>query len=289
MIAGARKFHTAALDAGRPLASFVAERLGVPTADADALVRAGAVYIGARRVSDPDAALGAGARVTVHVDAVAAADPGEIRVIHEDDEVVAIDKPAGVPTQATRERASSALDHRVRQRYPDARLVHRLDRDASGLVLFTRGPAAQGRFAAMLRGHEIERWYRAVVSGHVAEDAGLLDRAIGRDPQDRRRMAAGVGRPAATRFSVERRGHTEGGAPTTLVSLELVTGRTHQIRVHMADAGHPLCGDPRYGRPAPPVARMCLHAVRLRWPRLAGWIESPAPALFDELVGVAQR
>jgi 23S rRNA pseudouridine1911/1915/1917 synthase len=279
----ARKLSTSGRDRGAALADFLAERIGVERAAAAALVRAGAVYVGRRRVEDPDRALEAGERITVHVaDAGARPLPASLAIVHADADVLVVDKPAGVPSQATRESTAGALDRMVTEVEPGARLLHRIDRDASGLVLFTRTEAAQRRFAAWLRGGEIERRYLAVAWGHVAADAGRLERPIGRDPRDRRRMSAGHGRPALTVHRVLRRGRAPGGSPTTLLEIDLETGRTHQIRVHLADAGHPLCGDRLYGR-EPAIERLCLHACRLAWPG-APAVTSGAPPMFDDMV-----
>jgi len=211
-----------------------------------------------------------------------------LSIVHEDGDVLVVDKPAGVPSQATRDTVVGALDRMVAAVDAGARLFHRLDRDASGLVLFTRTAAARRRFAGWLRGGQLERRYVAAAWGHIAADAGRFERAIGPDPRDRRRMSAGLGRAARTVYRVARRGHAPGGAPTTLVELDLETGRTHQIRVHLSDAGHPVCGDRLYG-PAGPVSpvtavdRLFLHGHRLAWPG-APAITSPVPPLFDELV-----
>jgi tRNA pseudouridine32 synthase/23S rRNA pseudouridine746 synthase len=319
----ARKLTTSGRDRGRPLVDYLAERLGLAPAAAAALVRAGSVYVGRARIEEPERALDAGERIIVYESETAAvgepadsgtpprdaagressapADSGtpprdaagresaaresaaSVPVVHRDGEVLVVDKPAGVPSQATRERSSGALDRLVARDEPEARLFHRLDRDASGLVLFTLGPAAQRRFAALVRDGRLERRYIAVVWGHVELDAGRLDRPIGPDPRDHRRMSTGGhGRPALTHYRALRRGLGPGGAPTTLLEIDLSTGRTHQIRVHLADAGHPLLGDRLYGRDDG-VARLCLHAARLAWPG-APPVISPAPALFDALV-----
>jgi 23S rRNA pseudouridine1911/1915/1917 synthase len=280
-MATARKLSTSGRDRGASLADFLAERIGIERAAAAALVRAGAVYVGRRRVEDPDRTLEAGERITVHFADEVSAEPSSLAIVHADADVLVVDKPAGVPSQATRESTAGALDRMVAEVEPGARLLHRLDRDASGLVLFTRTEAAQPRFAAWLRAGAIERRYVAVVWGHVAADAGRLERSIGRDPRDRRRMSAGQGRPARTVYRVLRRGRAASGAPTTLLEIDLETGRTHQIRVHLADAGHPLCGDRLYGG-EPAIERLCLHACRLAWPDTA--VTSPAPPMFDDMV-----
>ena len=277
----ARKLSTSGRDRGAALADFLAERIGIERAAAAALVRAGAVYVGRRRVEDPDRTLEAGERITVHVADEVSAGPASLAIVHADADVLVVDKPAGVPSQATRESTAGALDRMVAEVEPGARLLHRLDRDASGLVLFTRTEAARPRFAAWLRAGAIERRYLAVAWGHVAAEAGRLERSIGRDPRDRRRMSAGQGRPARTVYRVLRRGRAASGAPTTLLEIDLETGRTHQIRVHLADAGHPLCGDRLYGR-EPAIERLYLHACRLAWPGTA--VTSPAPPMFDDMV-----
>jgi 23S rRNA pseudouridine1911/1915/1917 synthase len=283
-LSAARKLTTVGGDRGRTLADFLAQRLGLsPRAAAD-LVRAGAVYVGRKRVEQPEFVVDAGQRVAVH-EVAEVAESTALSIVHRDDDVLVVDKPAGVASQATRESSAGALDRIVAEMEPGARLLHRLDRDASGLVLFTRTEAAQRRFAEMLRHGRLERSYVAAAWGHLASSSGRFERAIGPDPRDRRRMSAGHGRPARTSYRVVRRGRGPGGSPTTLVAVELETGRTHQIRVHLADAGHPLCGDRLYG-PAPPpepVARLCLHAHRLAWPD-APAIASPLPPMLDEMV-----
>lgn len=285
-MAASRKLTTSSIDRGRALTDFLAERLGIDTAHAASLVRTGAVYVGRLRATDGAATLDAGQRVTVYTDggAPASQGPPPVEVVYQDADVIVLDKPCGVPSQASRERAEGALDRSVAALDPAARLFHRLDRDASGLVLFTRSPAAHRRFAALLADRRLERLYQAVVSGHLAEDSCVLDLPIGRHPHDRRRMQAGHGRPARTQVRVLRRGGTAAGAPATLVELSLDTGRTHQIRVHLAQAGHPLLGDALYG--AGGASRLCLHATRLSWPG-GGPASSPAPPSFAELVGCA--
>ena len=322
MPGSARKFTATGVDRGRSLAAFLAERLEVPFEVAVELVRAGAIYVERRRTQDPEQALQAGQRITAHVDQIApriesapgpagaalnhrsvapsgaraapdSDQPGgggqaldRLQVRYRDRGALVVEKPAGIPTQATRTTALGTLDRLVQELDPEARLVHRLDREASGLVLFSRSAAARRRFARLLAERALVRIYTAVVWGHVASDEAHLVAPIGPDPQDRRRMAAGLGRPAETHLRVIRRGVTLAGHPLTLVELTLVTGRTHQIRVHMAHGGHPLCGDARYGRVSPPfgepVERLCLHATELGWPGVR--VRSPAPPLFDGLV-----
>ena len=206
-------------------------------------------------------------------------------LVHRDSEVIVVDKPPGVASQATRALSAGALDRLVAEAIDrEARLLHRLDRDASGLVLFTRTPAARRRFAALLAAYQLERTYCAAVWGHWQRAAGALSGPIGRDPDDHRRMVVGPGRPALTRFRLVRRGTAPGGEPVSLLQLDLVTGRTHQIRVHLADAGHPICGDALYGPDRPSLDRMFLHAHRLAWPGAAP-VLAPVPLALADLVG----
>jgi 23S rRNA pseudouridine1911/1915/1917 synthase len=296
-----RKLTASGRDRGVALADFLAERLEIARGKAATLIRAGGVYVGRVRVESPDRALDAGERVTVHDPDVASRpeDPSGVFLVsiaHDDKDVIVADKPAGVPTQATRSTARGALDRIVQQRDPGARLLHRIDRAASGLVLFTRHSEAHARFGALLRDRRLLRRYVAVARGHIAADHGRLDAAIGPDPHDRRRMAAfaaagvpeGAGkggpRPALTYYRVLRRGADPAGEPTTLVELDLATGRTHQIRVHLASAGHPLVGDQLYGAPDD-AGRLCLHATRLGWPGRE--VTSPVPDLVAAQVGGA--
>jgi 23S rRNA pseudouridine1911/1915/1917 synthase len=293
-MAGPRKLTTSDVDRGRALADYLAERLSIDRAGADALVRGGAVYLDRHRIEDPDHLLGTSHRLVVHLPAAAAPDPAAAAVasasaadwvVHQDTEVVVVDKPAGVPSQATRASSASALDRLVAAAIDhEARLLHRIDRGASGLVLFTRTPAARRRFAALLASYQLERTYCAAVWGHWQRADGALSGSIGRDPHDHRRMVVGPGRPALTRFRLVRHGTAPGGEPVSLLQLDLVTGRTHQIRVHLADAGHPICGDALYGADRPPIDRLLLHAHRLAWPDTTP-VVAPVPMAFSDLVG----
>jgi 23S rRNA pseudouridine1911/1915/1917 synthase len=279
-----RKLTTSAIDAGLGLAAYVAVRLDLSDDAARALVTAGSVYLDKRRCEQPDHILAAGQQVVVHVDAAAPSGPVPI-IVHKDRDVVVVDKPAGMASQAERDSAVGAVDRWLAGQVPGATLVHRLDRDASGVMVFARNDPARKRLAGIFAGGTAERIYRAVVHGHPAADEGVIDAAIGPDPRDRRRMAVGQGRPATSRFRVLRRGGSA-LAPTALVEVSLVTGRSHQVRVHLAHLGHPLVGDPIYGPADGPALapRLCLHACRLAWPGGPRGLESAAPALFDELV-----
>jgi RluA family pseudouridine synthase len=253
-----RKLRTVAADAGHGLAAWLAARLGEPVATASARVVAGAVHVDQRRERDPRAVLRGGERIVVHE---VVARSRDWRVVHRDEDVLVVDKPAGLPSQATRD-GGGALDEQVLADVPGARLLHRIDRDTSGLVMFTLWPDAHRRFAGILARGELRRGYQARVA--EALPVGVVDAPIGPDPVDRRRFAVvASGRPARTIVV----------AVTAVgqwwdVELELVTGRTHQIRVHLSHLGCPILGDPLYA--LPPVRdaapRLMLHAAWLRWP-----------------------
>jgi RluA family pseudouridine synthase len=184
-------------------------------------------------------------------------------VAFEDAWLLVVDKPIGVPSQATRSDAQNALDAQVRARHPEARMMHRLDRDASGLVLFARTESARGPLQRALESGRIARTYRALVSGRL-EGSGRITLRIARGPKDPRKRvalpeAAPGGQPAASRWRA-----LGADGENTAVELDLETGRTHQLRVHLAALGHPIVGDRLYGGPAAP--RLMLHAQRLALP-----------------------
>jgi RluA family pseudouridine synthase len=260
-----RKFRTSNADAGAVLGEWLARRLGEPLEAAAARIAGGAVFVDQKRARDPARALRARQTIVVHDERPSRA---AWRVVHEDGDVVVVDKPAGLASQATR-GAAGALDEQVAKAHPGARLLHRLDRDASGLVVFSK-PAARARLQSLLENSALVREYVALVAGVVAWDARTIDRAIGPDPRDRRRQAvvASGGLRAITHVLVERR-----DAAATLVRVRLETGRTHQIRVHLAAEGHAILGDTVYG--GPPAPRLMLHGSKLAWSGIS--LESPAP------------
>jgi 23S rRNA pseudouridine1911/1915/1917 synthase len=215
--------------------------------------------------------------------------PGLIHV-YEDDDVIVVDKPAGLLTIATeRERERTAYTHlmaHARARRPLGRVfvVHRLDRLVSGLLVFATSPAAKRTLQAQFAAHTVERAYLAVVEGRPARAEGtitsrLLDDAPGRVRETRR---PGRGRLAVTRWRVRRAGERH-----ALLEIRLETGRRNQIRVHLANAGHPIAGDAAYGCRTDPWGRLALHAHVLGFdhPRTGVRLRfvSPAPSAFAKL------
>ncbi|HQR67571.1 MAG TPA: RluA family pseudouridine synthase [Thermoanaerobaculia bacterium] len=223
----------------------------------------------------------------------------QLTVLYEDDDAVAVVKPPGLLTHPTEAKEKETLLARVsthvqRRHGGGARtyvsVVHRLDKETSGILVFARSRRGLVSLQAQLRAHAMDRRYLAVVEGNVAGDAGTIDQALVEDRGDRRRGVAKPGEPgirAVTEWKV-----VERFGIATLVEARLKTGRTHQIRVHFAHAGHPLVGDPVYRdprRPAFPLPfrRQALHAGRLGWVTPDGkkvQLEAEPPADFQELL-----
>jgi 23S rRNA pseudouridine1911/1915/1917 synthase len=216
--------------------------------------------------------------------------PAPLRLVHEDDTLLVIDKPAGLLTIATERERERTAYHLVREylaaRRPPGRpfVVHRLDRDTSGLLVVAKTAAAKRHLQAQFAHRTARRVYAAVVEGRVGPDAGSLTSRLSEDRSLRVRSGA-TGRPAVTHYRVlERR------LEATLLELALGTGRRHQIRVQLAELGHPIVGDRLHGSGRDPLRRLCLHATALGLVHpdtgqpLA--FESPPPEGFRRALGV---
>jgi len=200
--------------------------------------------------------------------------PPEVAVLFDDGRLLVADKPAGLLSQPASSAAAGelAMDQRLllalalaEGRPPFLRLVHRLDRLTSGVLLFARHPESMGPIAAAWREGLVERVYLAVLEGRLEEDGLRLDGPIGRDRDHAWRFRVDPrGRPATTEVKVVGR-TVAAGRPLTLVECRLGSGRTHQVRVHLAAAGHPVVGDRLYGSRCP-AARPLLHASTLTLP-----------------------
>ena len=265
--------------AGERVDRAVALLTGLPRSDAARLVDEGAVRVGGRPVSARSRRLAEGEELEVDVPEAA----GPVRlapdaqvplaVVHADEHVLVVDKAAGVVVHPGAGQAGGTLVQGLLARYPDlARvgeagrpgIVHRLDKGTSGLLVVARSPEAYRALTRQLAARAMERRYLALVRGTVEAPAGLVDAPVGRASSDPTRMSVSAkGRPARTRYEVRRR--FTAPAAATLVECSLETGRTHQIRVHLAAIGHPVLGDPRYGGAG--AARLSprpfLHAFRL--------------------------
>lgn len=184
---------------------------------------------------------------------------GRLEPHYCDDHLLVIDKPAGLLAVPGRgEHKQDCLSTRLLQEFPDALVVHRLDMATSGLLLFARGIVMQRRLSGMFRERQIEKCYQAIVEGAPLDDAGSVDLPIATDwpNRPRRKIDSETGKPSLTRYRVSERYQA-----TSRMELEPVTGRTHQLRIHMMAIGHPIVGDELYcGRPA---ERLMLHAASL--------------------------
>jgi 23S rRNA pseudouridine1911/1915/1917 synthase len=267
-----------ALD-GQRLDRVVATVTGCSRSEAAALVDAGGVTVGGRpvttrshRVAEGDA-LQVAAADRPAPDVLAPDPTVDVPVVYEDADLLVVDKPAGLIVHPGAGQHAGTLVHGLLARYPEIRdvgqpdrpgIVHRLDKGTSGLLLVARSQPAYDALVAMLAGRGVERRYHALVWGAFDSPTGMVDAPVGRSARDRTRMAVTLaGKDARTRYEVIR-GFTDPVIVTEL-SCKLETGRTHQIRVHMASIGHPVVGDERYGgrRASLPSPRPWLHAEHL--------------------------
>lgn len=218
------------------------------------LIAARRVLVNERAVSIASREVDADDRIAIVEDAP------ELAIIRENDDWIAIDKPAGMPTQPTRDRRQRSLEELLRLRFREIWLVHRLDTPTSGVVLFARSAAAAATLSALFANGEIRKTYLAVLEGEIAGER-VVDTPV-------------QGKSARTTFRPLR---VDGN--TTLVEATIETGRTHQIRVHAQSIGHPVVGDRRYGSGGS-AARLMLHAWRLEHASF-GMLEAPAPTSFS--------
>ncbi len=262
---------------GLRLDSFLGRELPELTRSAaQRLIEDGRVTVDGKTVSK-SAKLSGGETVAVELPepetANAAAQNIPLDVVYEDADVIVVNKPAGMVVHPAPGHPDGTLVNALLFHCGDSLsgiggalrpgIVHRIDRDTSGLIIAAKNDAAHQSLAAQLQDHSLARTYEAIVVGGLREDAGTVDAPIGRHFSDRKKMAVTQkGRPAVTHWEV-----LERFPGFTHVRCRLETGRTHQIRVHMAYLGHPIWGDTVYGakKPAPGLTGQCLQAVGLRF------------------------
>jgi 23S rRNA pseudouridine1911/1915/1917 synthase len=216
-------------------------------------------------------------------------EPIELPILYEDDDVVAIDKPAGMVVHAGAGVQSGTVVNALLHRFQSLSraggplrpgIVHRLDRYTSGVLLVAKTDAAHHSLAGQFAARRIEKTYLALVHGKIEQDRGRIEKPISRDPRRRVRMTSrlGAGRSAWTEYRVLRR-----FPGFTLLEVRIGTGRTHQIRVHLSSMGHPVAGDRLYGAPSSPLGRYFLHAHRIRFqqPSTGATIEVESPLPHD--------
>lgn len=277
-------------DAGLRLDQFWARELaaqGVSRERAKDWIRDGLAAIDGRACAKPNTRLAGVERLTLRApqglgdwQAGVRPEPGALDVVHADDSVAVLDKPAGLTVHPAPGLSGGTLVHRLLSRFPALAalmtdtdrfrpgIVHRLDKDTSGLIVVALTEKARLALARDFASRQVDKTYLAVVRGRPSRIEGEIDAPIGRHPTQKTKMAVVEkgGRPARTGFRVL---WTEPRGRASLLALSLFTGRTHQIRVHMAHLGHPLLGDAAYGPgrsawPGPGLApRQMLHAFRL--------------------------
>ncbi|MGI8644563.1 MAG: RluA family pseudouridine synthase [Thermomicrobiales bacterium] len=191
-------------------------------------------------------------------------------IVYEDDDIIVLDKPAGLVVHPAPGHPTGTLVNALLHHAPGINvggrlrpgIVHRLDKDTSGLMAVAKTDRARNSLVEQWQGRSVDKRYIALASGVVTDEEATIDAPIGRDATQRQRMAVvRSGRPAVTRFTVLERFH-----PATLLDVEIETGRTHQIRVHLRFINHPVAGDEVYGQgraPIPGLRRHFLHAARL--------------------------
>ncbi len=300
-------------EGGTRLDSLLAAAAGISRSAAAKLIAAGHVTL-CGRVADKNDRPQPGDLLTYEIPAPraveTAAEDIPLSVVYEDDDLLVINKPSGMVVHPAAGNESgtlvNALLHHCRGSLSGINgelrpgIVHRIDKDTSGLLVVAKHDAAHLALSAQLADHTMYRTYHALVQGGFSQDVGVIDLPIGRSPKDRKKMAVlapgqGHSRRAVTHYRVLRR-----FGPVTYLSLRLETGRTHQIRVHMAHIGHPLLGDTVYGgghtgferRHAALLSGQCLHAAELAFLHpTTGQRQSfscPLPPDFEQLLAILQ-
>ncbi len=306
---------------GERLDRFLATSLGddFSRSRLKALVQEGHLRLGGATITDPSRKIKPGESYSLIVPPAEEAIPQPqdipLRVVFEDAHLIVIDKPAGLVVHPAPGNLDHTLVNALLHHCGDSLagiggvkrpgIVHRIDKDTSGLLVAAKTEAAHHGLAALFARHDIERTYLALVNGQPNPAQGSIEAAIGRDPKDRKRMAIRAsGKPAITHYGTERiLRDANSYAFASLLRCQLETGRTHQIRVHLASIGHGLLGDPIYGRGRPAKGaklsdtakaalggfkRQALHAAVLGFVHpVTGEIlhfESPLPADFEALL-----
>ena len=266
-----RNFRVDPAEAGERVDRLSARRLGISRSLVQRLVAENLLLVDGSETS-PSYRVRGGQRVEARVPEEGIS-PEEIAVpvLFEDEHVLVVDKPAGLVVHPGAGNPSGTLVNALLNRGIEGGddplrpgVVHRLDRDTSGLMVLAKGEPAYCRLVRMMSARRVERHYRTLVEGEGLPRTGTIDSPVGRDPDNPTLMAAGVGKPAVTQFEV-----LAAAAEHTMLRVRLETGRTHQIRVHLSAIGHPVYADPLYGSPVP-GHRLWLHAEQLSFEHPVG-------------------
>lgn len=296
-----RELTAATEHAGVRLDAFLSADGALTRSQAARLIAEGRVRVNGKPAAK-SARLSGGETVTVDVPQLreTALPPQDIPldVVYEDDDVIVVNKPTGLVVHPAPGHPDGTLVNALLHHCGDSLsgiggekrpgIVHRIDRDTSGLIIAAKNDAAHLALSAQLKDHSLSRTYECLVTGNMKQDSGTVDAPIGRSSADRKKMAVvPTGRRAVTHWEVVAR-----YPGVTHLRCLLETGRTHQIRVHMAYIGHPILGDTVYGakKPVPGLTGQCLHAAGLRFvhPRTGDPVELHCP-LPPEFTAMLQK
>ncbi len=296
-----RELTAATEHAGVRLDAFLSADGALTRSQAARLIAEGRVRVNGKPAAK-SARLSGGETVTVDVPQLreTALPPQDIPldVVYEDDDVIVVNKPTGLVVHPAPGHPDGTLVNALLHHCGDSLsgiggekrpgIVHRIDRDTSGLIIAAKNDAAHLALSAQLKDHSLSRTYECLVTGNMKQDSGTVDAPIGRSSADRKKMAVvPTGRRAVTHWEVVAR-----YSGVTHLRCRLETGRTHQIRVHMAYIGHPILGDTVYGakKPVPGLTGQCLHATGLRFvhPRTGEPVELHCP-LPPEFTAMLQK
>ena len=296
-----RELTAATEHAGVRLDAFLSADGALTRSQAARLIAEGRVRVNGKPAAK-SARLSGGETVTVDVPQLreTALPPQDIPldVVYEDDDVIVVNKPTGLVVHPAPGHPDGTLVNALLHHCGDSLsgiggekrpgIVHRIDRDTSGLIIAAKNDAAHLDLSAQLKDHSLSRTYECLVTGNMKQDSGTVDAPIGRSSADRKKMAVvPTGRRAVTHWEVVAR-----YPGVTHLRCRLETGRTHQIRVHMAYIGHPILGDTVYGakKPVPGLTGQCLHATGLRFvhPRTGEPVELHCP-LPPEFTAMLQK
>ena len=296
-----RELTAATEHAGVRLDAFLSADGALTRSQAARLIAEGRVRVNGKPAAK-SARLSGGETVTVDVPQLreTALPPQNIPldVVYEDDDVIVVNKPTGLVVHPAPGHPDGTLVNALLHHCGDSLsgiggekrpgIVHRIDRDTSGLIIAAKNDAAHLALSAQLKDHSLSRTYECLVTGNMKQDSGTVDAPIGRSSADRKKMAVvPTGRRAVTHWEVVAR-----YPGVTHLRCRLETGRTHQIRVHMAYIGHPILGDTVYGakKPVPGLTGQCLHATGLRFihPRTGDPVELHCP-LPPEFTAMLQK
>ncbi len=301
-----RDFIVSRVGAGQRLDQFLAGVSGLSRARVQRLIADGHVLVGGRP-EKPRHHVTAGDRIQLRIPPPEplplTPEPLPLDILHEDDDLLVLNKPAGLVVHPGAGRTRGTLVHGLLAHCLSLSgiggverpgIVHRLDRDTSGVLVVAKTEAAHQSLSRQFTARVVKKRYLALVHGEVREESGWIEAAIGRREHDRKRMGVRTrgGREARTGFQVVRR-----MPDMTLLALTLETGRTHQIRVHLAHINHPVVGDRVYGgrrergraaADTPRAERQMLHAWQLGFhhPRSGAWLEFTAP-IPEDFLGLA--